>query len=220
MGSRYRSSAKPNSNQAWEVNMSQRLLSILCTTLLLVGSGLAATKLLEDIPLVWKPTDPLGSLGPLNLGGPVISTPLHVDTLVDTRNNPSMIAENQEKPDKPLPVTTSGDVAAFVTDHMKDTLHVAGLNVVDGPGDMTLSGEIRQFFVTETSTNHSELSLVMHLKDAHGKEVWSGAVAGGAERFGRSYKAENYYETLSDAVLRATQNLLSNPAFTDAFPHH
>ncbi len=27
-------------------------------------------------------------------------------------------------------------------------------------------------------------------------------------------------ETLSDAVLRATQNLLSNPAFTDAFPHH
>jgi hypothetical protein len=200
--------------------MSQRILSILCTTLLLVGSGFAATKLLENIPLVWKPTDTLGSLGPLNLGGSVISTALHVDTLVDTRNNPSMIAENQEKPDKPLPVTTSGDVAAFVTDHMKDTLHVAGLNVVDGPGALTLSGEIRQFFVTETSTYHSELSLVLHLKDANGKEVWSGAAAGGTERFGRSYKADNYYETLSDAVLRATQNLLSNPAFADAFPHH
>jgi hypothetical protein len=165
--------------------MSQRLLSILCTTLLLVGSVFAATKLLENIPLVWKPTDTLGSSGPLNLGGAVISTALHVDTLVDTRNNPSMIAENQENPDKPLPVTTSGDVAAFVTDHMKDSLHVAGLNIVDGPGDMTLSGEIRQFFVTETSTYRSDLSLVMHLKDAHGKEVWSGAVAGGTERFGR-----------------------------------
>ena len=200
--------------------MSHRILAILCTTLLLAAGATAAAKLLENIPLVWKPTDSLGTLGPLNLSGPVISTALHVDLLVDTRNNPSMIAENQEKPDKPLPVTTSGDVAAFVTDHMKDTLHVAGLNVVDGPGDMTLSGEIRQFFVTETSTYHSELSLVMHLKDAHGKEVWSGAVAGGTERFGRSYKAENYYETLSDAVLRATQNLLSNPAFTDAFPHH
>jgi len=186
--------------------MSQRVLSILCATLLLIGSGFAATKLLENIPLVWKPTDTLGSLGPL-------------DTLVDSRNNPSLIAENQEKPDKPLPVTTSGDVAAFVTDHMKETLHVAGLNVVDGPGDMTLSGEIRQFFVTETSTYHSELSLVMHLKDAHGKEVWSGAIAGGTDRFGRSYKAENYYETLSDAVIRATQNLLSNPAFADAFSH-
>jgi hypothetical protein len=200
--------------------MSHRIVSILCATLFLAGGGLAGTKLLENIPLVWKPTDTLGTVGPLNLGGPVISTALHVDPLVDKRNNPSLIAENQEKPEKPLPVTTSGDVAAFVTDHLKDTLHVAGLNVVDGPGDLTLSGEIRQFFVTETGTYHSDLSLVLHLKDAHGKEVWSGAAAGGAERFGRSYKAENYYETLSDAVIRATHNLLSNPLFTDAFSHH
>jgi hypothetical protein len=199
--------------------MSHRVLSILCTTLLLAGSVMAAPKLLDNIPLVWKPTESLGSLGALNLGGPVISTALHVDTFVDTRSNPAKIGENQEKPEKPLPVTTSGDVAAFVTEHVKDTLHVAGLNVVDGPGALTLSGEIRQFFVTETGTYHSELSLVLHLKDAHGKEIWSGAAAGGTERFGRSYKAENYYETLSDAVLRATQNLLSNAAFTEAFSH-
>ena len=199
--------------------MCQRILAILCTTLLLTGGGLAAAKLLQDIPLVWKPTDNLASLGPLNLGGPVVSTALHVDTLVDTRSNPSLIAENRENLDKPLPVTTSGDVAAFVTDHLKDTLHVAGLNVVDGPGDMTLSGEVRQFFVTETSTYHSEVSVVLHLKDARGKEVWSGVAAGDADRFGRSYKAENYYETLSDALLRAGHNLLSSPAFTDAFSH-
>jgi hypothetical protein len=199
--------------------MSYRMLAILCTTLLLAAGATAAPKLLENIPLVWKPTDSLGTLGPLNLSGPVISTALHVDLLVDTRNNPSLIAENHENSDRVLPVTTSGDVAAFVTDHLKETLHRGGLNVVDGPGDLTLSGEIRQYFVTETSTYHSELSLVVHLKDAHGKEVWSGAVAGGAERFGRSYKAENYYETLSDAVIRATYNLLSNPAFTDAFQH-
>ena len=149
----------------------------------------------------------------------MITTPLHVDTFVDTRINPSLIAENREKPEKPLPVTTSSDVAAFVTEHVKDTLHAAGLNVVDGPGALTLSGEIRQFFVTETSTYHSELSLVLHLKDAHGKEIWSGAAAGSTQRFGRSYTAENYYETLSDAVLRATQNLLSNAAFKDAFSH-
>ena len=199
--------------------MSHRILAILCTTLLIGGGASAATKLLENIPLVWKPTETLGSLGPLNLGGPVISTALHVDTFVDTRDNPSLIAENRENPEKPLPVTTSGDVAGFITDHVKETLHVAGLNVVDGPGALTLSGEIRQFFVSETDNYHSELSLVLHLKDAHGKEIWSGAAAGGTERFGRSYKAENYYETLSDAVLRATQNLLSNPAFTEAFSH-
>ena len=199
--------------------MSHRILAILCTTLLLTAGATAAPKLLQNIPLVWKPTDSLGTVGPLNLSGPVISTALHIDPLVDTRNNPSLIAENHENTDRVLPVTTSGDVAAFVTDHVKETLHLGGLNVVDGPGDMTLSGEIRQYFVTETNTYHSELSLVLHLRDAHGKEVWSGAVAGGAERFGRSYKAENYYETLSDAVIRATYNLLSNPGFTDAFQH-
>jgi len=155
----------------------------------------------------------------LNLGGPTVSTPLHVDTFVDTRTNPSMIAQNLEKPEKPLPVTTSGDVAGFVTDHVKETLRGAGLNVVDGPGALTLSGEIRQFFVTETGTYHSDVSLVLHLKDTHGKEIWSGAAAGSTERFGRSYKAENYYETLSDGVLRASQNLLSNPAFAEAFSH-
>ena len=200
--------------------MSQRIPAILCTALLLTAGAMAAPKLLENIPLVWKPTDTLGAVGPLNLSGPVISTALHVDVLVDTRTNPSLVAENREKSDRVLPVTTSSDVAAFVTDHLKDTLRQAGLNVVDGPGAITLSGEIRQYFVTETSTYQSELSLVVHLKDAQGKEVWSGAVAGGTERFGRSYKAENYYETLSDAVIRATHNMLSNPAFTDAFQRH
>jgi hypothetical protein len=200
--------------------MSQRILAILCTTLLLAGSVSAAPKLLENIPLVWKPTDKLTELGPLNLSGPVITTKLHVDVLVDTRKDPALVAENREKNDRVLPVTTSSDVAAFVTDHVQETLHVAGLNVVDGPGDMTLSGEIRQFFVTETSTYHSELSAVVHLKDAQGKELWSGAISGSTERFGRSYKADNYYETLSDAVIRATYNLLSNQGFVDAFQRH
>jgi hypothetical protein len=198
--------------------MSQRILSLFCATLL-AGSVLATPKLLENIPLVWKPTDTLASLGPLNLSGAATSTALHVDTLVDTRQNPAQIAENREKLEKPLPVTTSSDVSVFITDHLKDTLHVAGLNVVDGPGTLTLSGEIRQFFVTETGTYHSEVSLVLHLKNAQGKEIWSGAAAGGTERFGRSYKAENYYETLSDGLLRATQNLLMSPAFTEAFSH-
>jgi hypothetical protein len=47
-------------------------------------------------------------------------------------------------------------------------------------------------------------------------------VLGGAEHFGRShqaersYKAENYYETLSDLVLRASCDLLASPAFHEA----
>jgi hypothetical protein len=183
---------------------------------LIAGGARAAPKLLENIPLQWTPTDSLASLGPLDLSGPLLSMKIHIDKLVDARQNPSAVAENREKPDKILPVTTSSDVAAFVTDHIKDTLHGAGLGIVDGPGDVTLSGEIRQFFVTETSLYHGEMSVLVHAKNAQGKEIWSGVLLGAAERFGRSYKADNYYETLSDMVVRASYNLLSNPEFRQA----
>jgi hypothetical protein len=85
--------------------------------------------------------------------------------------------------------------------------------VTDGSVDVTLSGEVRDFFVTETGTYHGSVSLLVHAKDAHGKEVWSGIIGGGAERFGRSYKAENYYEVISDMLLRAAYNLMANPEF-------
>src|ERR1700677_5109220 len=96
---RERSGGSPFQKKTGDVRMSQRVLAILATFLLFASSGMAAPKLLENIPLVWKPTDTLSSLGPLNLGGPVVSTALHVDPLVDMRNNPSLIAENREKDD-------------------------------------------------------------------------------------------------------------------------
>jgi hypothetical protein len=201
--------------------MSHRILaSAFFACLLAGGAAYAGPKLLENIPLQWTPTDSLASLGPLDLSGPLLSSKIHVDLLVDTRENPSAVAENREKPDKVLPVTTSGNVAQFVTDHLKDTLRGAGLSIVDGPGDVNLSGEIRQFFVAETSMYHGDMSVLVHMKNAQGKEVWSGVILGSAERFGRSYKAENYYEAFSDMVLRAAYNLLSNPGFREALKGH
>lgn len=47
----------------------------------------------------------------------------------------------------------------------------------------------------------------------------TGAV-GDAERFGRSYKADNYCETMSDMVIRATYNLLANAGFREALQKH
>jgi Lipopolysaccharide-assembly len=140
--------------------------------------------------------------------------------LVDTRQNPTLIAQNTEKPDKPRPVTTSSDVGGFLTEHLKDTLRAGGLNIVDDAADVTLSGEIRQFFVNEVNVYRGEASLVLRLKDASGKELWTGAIVGDAERFGRSYRADNYYEVLSDTLLRAAHNLLANPTFHQALEKH
>lgn len=172
------------------------------------------------IPLNWTPTSAFASMGAIDLSGNIIATNIHFEALVDARQNPSLIAENREKANKLRQVTTTSDVAAFVTDHVRESLHSAGLNIVDGVGDVTISGELRQFFVTETSTYQGEVSMLIHVKNSAGKEVWTGLVGGFAEHFGRSYKADNYYETMSDMVQRASYNLLSNQGFRDALQKH
>ena len=188
----------------------------------LIASGAASARetVLENIPLKWSPTSTLGEMGPVDLSAADLTVKIRVEALVDTRQNPTLIAQNTEKPDKPRSVTTSSDVGGFVTEHLKDTLRAGGLNTVDDAGDVTLSGEIRQFFVTEVNVYRGEASLVLRLKDATGKELWTGVIVGDAERFGRSYRADNYYEVLSDTLLRVAHNLLANPTFHEALEKH
>jgi len=194
--------------------MRQHFLAVaFSASLLLSGAAFARGEPLDNIPLKWTPTSPLSEWGVVDISGAMLTTKIHFDTFVDTRQNPSLIAENREKTDKVRPVTTSGDVAGFVTDHLKESLHGAGLNTVDGDADVYISGEIRQFFVVETSTYNGEISLLIHVKNRSGKELWTGIVAGDATRWGRSYSAANYYETISNMVLSATHNLLASAGF-------
>jgi len=190
--------------------------AIACCVFLLVSGAALAGGPLQNIPLKWSPTSTLTEMGALDVSGPMLTTKIHVESFVDTRENPSLIAENREKADKVRQVTTSGDVAAFVAEHLKDSLRGAGLNTVDSGGDVNVSGEIRQFFVTELSTYNGEISLLVHVKSATGKELWSGVVTGDATRWGRSYSADNYYEAISNMTLRAAYNLIASPGFRAA----
>ena len=186
---------------------------------LLINGAVFAAAGLQNIPLQWKPTSSFSQMGTIDLSGGTIATKIHFDPLVDARQNPALVAENREKAEV-RQVTTSSDVAAFVTDHLKDTVRSAGLSVVDAAGDVTVSGEIRKFFVAEDSTYNGEISLMIHVKDGAGKELWSGVINGDATRFGRSYKAENYFEVMSDMLLRATYNLLAADGFRTALAKH
>ena len=192
------------------------LLVALFSAALTAGTALAGGEPLQNIPLKWTPTSPFSEWGPIDVSGAMLTSKIHVDAFVDTRQNPSLVAENREKPSNVRQVTTSSDVAAFVADHFKDTLRGAGLNIVDGAADLNISGEIRQFFVTEVNTYGGEISLLIHVKNSAGKELWTGVVTGDSTRWGRSYSAANYYETMSDMVLSATHNLLATAGFHDA----
>jgi hypothetical protein len=197
--------------------MSYRIAAVVFLACFLFGEvAFPSPKLLQNLPLKWTPTQTLAEMGPIDVSGPLLTIKVHIDAFADTRQDLSTIAENRENAGKILPVTTSSDVGAFITEHLKEVLRGAAINVVDGSGDVTLSGEVRQFFVTETNLYHGDLSLLVRLKNAQGKEIWSGVIVGGSERFGRSYKAENYYETISDMVINAAHNLLTNSAFHEA----
>lgn len=198
--------------------MSHRILAFVFAGCLATGVSHAADHTLNML-LRWTPKESINSMGPLDLSGALLTTKIRIDAFTDARPDAASVAENREK-SEPRPVTTSSDVPAFVADHLKEAMRGLGLGVVDSGGDVSLSADVRQFFVTETNTYQGNVSLFVHLKNAAGNEIWSGVVLGSAEHFGRSYKAENYNETFSDMVLHATYNLLANPAFHEALAKH
>jgi len=180
----------------------------------IAGAACAADKL-EGIPLKWKPTSAIGkglALDLTDLG----DAKVQVDRFTDARKDTSgLIGENREDA-VPKKVTTPDSVPDFVTTNMRTLMAKLGLNVVEAGGDAIVGGEIRSFFVEETSTYLGEVTLRITVKDKSGKTRWTGASSGTSRRFGRSYKADNYYETLSDALIEATQGLLQNPGFLKA----
>lgn len=164
----------------------------------------AKPKLLEHVPLQWKPTSEL-QLGAMQMA----LTSIQFETFQDARDNKDAIGENLEDP-TPKPVTTSDDVGAFVSSHMRALFNQAGLKTVDSDGTVMLKGEVRQFFVRETATYLSSVAVHLEIVGRDGKTLWSGLASGEAKRFGRSYKLENYYEVLSDAIVNTVSSLLQS----------
>jgi hypothetical protein len=200
--------------------MRHRFLILVFFSAVLAHGAAFARDALQNIPLKWSPTSTLSEWGAVDLSGATITTKIHWDGFTDTRENPTLVAENREKAAKVWTVTTSTDVAAFVSEHMKEAVHGAGLNVVDSGADVSISGEIRKFFVTETGTYNGEISVLIHVKNSAGKELWTGIISGDATRWGRSYSAANYFETMSNLTLSARYNLLNNAAFRDSLANH
>jgi len=182
--------------------------------LALVSSAQAGAALLENVPLQWRPTSDL-QLGTVQM----TQSSIQFEVFQDARENKQAIGENQEDA-KPKPVTTRDDVGAFVSNHMRELFQRAGLKTVDSDGAVTIKGEVRQFFARESSTYKSEVAVRLTVVSRDGRTLWSGLASGEATRFGRSYKLENYYEALSDAVVNTVSSMLASPEFQAALSGH
>src|ERR1700676_3125124 len=127
-------------------------------TLMLVSvalAGHAKTVLLTHMPLQWRPTSELAS-GTTDMD----ATPIRFETFQDVRNDKEKVGENLED-NAPKPVTTTDDVGAFVSSHMRQLFDRAGLKTVDDDAAAvtTIKGEVRQFFARETSTYNSQVEV-------------------------------------------------------------
>ena len=165
---------------------------------------------LVNVPLKWRATSEL-RLGAIEMS----QAPVQFDVFRDVRADKRAIGENRED-QNPKPVTTTDDVGAFVSTHMRDLFNNAGLKTVDSGGTVTIKGEVTQFFVRETSLYRSEVAVHLTVVGKDGKVLWSGTASGEAKRFGRSYKLENYYEVLSDAIVNTVSSMLQSAPFQKA----
>jgi hypothetical protein len=187
---------------------------LLC--LLLSASTVASSKamLLQHIPLQWRPTSQL-QLGAVQMS----ATSVTIAAFTDDRDNKELIGENRED-DEPKPVTTTDDVGSFVSTHVRQLFDQAGIKTVDGNSTVTIKGEVKRFFVREGDTYKSDVAIHLTVIDQEGKILWNGLASGEATRFGRSYKAENYYEVLSDAVVNTVSSMLQAADFQKAISSH
>ena len=186
-------------------------------TALLLSMSLTAssqTKLLEHIPLQWRPTSAL-QLGTTQMTASTVT----IAPFTDGRDNKELIGENREDA-IPKPVTTTDDVGTFVSTNIRRLFDQAGVKTVDSNGEVTIKGEVKQFFVREESTYKSTVAIHLTVIDQEGKTLWNGLASGEATRFGRSYKAENYYEVLSDAVVNTVSSMLQAADFQKAMSGH
>jgi hypothetical protein len=192
--------------------MRSRCLAILFV-LAAVGAN-AKPALLEHVPLKWKPTSEL-ELGTMQMA----PTTIQFEPFTDVREDKEAIGENREN-STPKPVTTTDDVGTFVSTHMRELFDKAGLKTVDSGGTVTVKGEVKQFFVREESTYQSNAVVHLTVTGSDGKTLWTGIVQGDATRFGRSYKLENYYEVLSDAIVNTVSSMLGSAEFQKALAGH
>ena len=192
--------------------MIRMMLAAFLLSVALTASSKA--KLLEHIPLQWRPTSAL-QLGTTQMTASTVT----IAPFTDGRDNKELIGENRED-DTPKPVTTTDDVGTFVSTNIRQLFDQAGVKTVDSNGEVIIKGEVKKFFVREESTYKSTVEIHLTVIDQDGKTLWNGLASGEATRFGRSYQAENYYEVLSDAVVNTVSSMLQAADFRKAMSGH
>lgn len=184
--------------------------------LCLIFNQSVAKELLTSVQLTWTPTTEINEVSRL-VPEEVLAVKIKIPKFEDARTiDPKNRVGMNKEDGKSLPVDTVSDIADFVTQNIHLVLQKSNLQI-DDKADYSLSGKIIEYFVNETNTYEAVLSIQYTLKkDA--KTLWQGTVTAQNSRFGRSYKLDNYQESLSDVIIENLKALMTSQNFKNAFP--
>lgn len=184
----------------------------------LLAFPLAAKAPLADVSLAWKPTQTVTTMGlPAVSLMPFQGKSFTVAPFTDGRKDPALIGENREgeKKGRILAVTTKDNVPEWITSQTRRFVSNLGLPLAEAGASRAILGEVESFFVAEGENYLGDVRIKIQVQK-DGKTVWTGLAMGAAKRFGRSYKLDNYQETLSDSLQEAWIGLMKNQEFLNA----
>lgn len=178
--------------------------------------GTSSASDLTDISLEWKASTKPRDMDPVDITV-FQNLKLAVAPFTDLRKNPAEIGRNVEKgEDKARLVTTKDNVSKWLAERVAEALGQFGVNVEKSGGNAKLEADIVNFYVVEGGTYTATVALKWRLKSTSGNVIWEGMTSDEAHAFGRSYKADNYFESLGNATMGAVHALLSSDTFMQA----
>ena len=133
----------------------------------------------------------------------------------------SEIGTRTDDDDRLHTLRSTNDVGEYVSEVLGELAGEWGLKVEEG-ADLVLDVALVKFKIVETNqavgaTFNADVRLSTELQDSGGQELWSGTSPGDATRYGKKFSNENVNEVLSDALLEAFAELLSDGGLHDAW---
>lgn len=134
--------------------------------------------------------------------------------VTDQREKKDAIGQNTEEA-APRLVLTKDDPAAFVRDVAVQQLRARGATIAkpDAKARRKIVLQLNNFYCTESNLYRSAVQFKAEVLDEKGKVLWEGVVNGASKQWGKSYNAENYQESLSNATSDALTSMLNDPGF-------
>jgi hypothetical protein len=193
--------------------MKQYLLLVIGMLIALLICGAAAADH-TDVSLVWNPVKNSYNVSPATIDE-YGSHKFKIMSFSDLRKDKKEIGRNIERGQLKL-VTTKDDAGRWCADALKEIFKHYGLKLADTKETVVLKGDVVKLHVTESSMYEATATVKMTARNSSGNVLWQGTINGTSKRFGRSYKLDNYYESLSEAYQDAINGMLKNTAFRKA----